>query len=115
MTNIVNLAMRRFGEILKKKSAAAGTKIGTGMKKAVSFSGTRVRKSGHDSQMEKQEQPKIEREHEIPVETSRVEKPSLDTQEYGHVTPNVSAPSVQFSLVFQGSGLSGNSGRVFDL
>jgi hypothetical protein len=105
------VAGHRFGEIVKKKSVAAGTKIGTGMKKAISFAETRVRKSGkvaffrrklmHDNQMEKQEQPKIEREHEAP-ETSRVEKPSLDTQEYGTATPNVSAPSGNLTLSAKG-------------
>jgi hypothetical protein len=106
------IAGRRFGEAVKKKSVAAEIKIGTGMKKAVSLAGTVVRKSGkvaffrgklmHDSQMEKQEQPKIEREHEARIETSRAEKPSLNTQEYGHVTPNVSAPSDNLHLSSKG-------------
>ena len=92
VTNKVNLARRSFGEIFKEKSAAAGTKIETSMKKVVSLA-KRVGKSGHDSQMERQEQPKIERERETPVETSHVEKQSLDTREYGQVTPNARAPS----------------------
>ena len=31
----------------------------------------------------------MEKEHEVPVETNHVEEPSLDAQEYEHVTPNV--------------------------
>jgi len=99
----VNLARRSFGEIFKEKSVAAGTKIETGMKKAISLA-KRVRKSGVDSQMERQEQPKIEREQEAPVETSHVEKPSLDTQEYGQVTPNARTPSGNLAMSSKGQG-----------
>ena len=96
------IARHRFGEIVKKKSVVARTKIGTSMKKAISFAESRVKKSekiayfrgklAHDSQTEKQEQPRTEKEQEVPVEIIHVEKASLDAQEYEHATPEVNTP-----------------------
>ena len=72
------------------------------MKKAISFAETRVKKSekiayfrgklAHDSQTEKQEQPRTEKEQEVPVEIIHVEKASLDAQEYEPATPKVNTP-----------------------
>ena len=97
------IARHRFGEIVKKKSVVAGTKIGTSMKKAISFAENKVKKSEriayfrgkltHDSQTEKQEQVKIEKEYEVPVETIPVEEPILDEQEYETATPIVDTPA----------------------
>ncbi len=110
VTNIVSLALRRFGEIVKKKTVAAGSKIGTGMKKAVSNAEARARKSGTasfpgelatDSRIEKQ-QPKIERMNETPVETSRIEKPILNTGEHKPATTNTPSPSGNSTLSSKG-------------
>jgi hypothetical protein len=111
VTNIVSLELRRFGEILKKKTVAAGSKIGTGMKKAVSNAEARARKSGKtasfpgelatDSRIEKQ-QPKIERMNETPVETSRIEKPILKTGEHKPATPIRPSPSGNSTLSSKG-------------
>jgi len=90
---------RRLGEIAKKKSVAAGAKIEKGMKKAISFVGTRARKitktkssdkkPERDSQVEKPKES-IEIEHEIQVETSGVEVSILNTQESDRASPNAS-------------------------
>jgi hypothetical protein len=96
------ITRHRFGEIVKKKSDVARNKIGTSMKKAISFAETRIKKNEkiahfrgkliHDSQTEKQEHVKIEKEHEVPVEIIQVEEPSLIAQEYEHTTPKVNTP-----------------------
>lgn len=113
MTNIASLALRRFGEIVKKKTVAAGSKIGTGMKKALSNAEARARKSGKttsfpgelatDSRTEKQ-QPKIERMNETRVKTSRIEKPILNTGENKPATPNTPSPSCSSTLSSKGQG-----------
>ena len=90
---------RRLGEIAKKKSVAAGTKIEKGCKKAISFLGTRARritktksfdkKPERDSQVEKHKESK-EIEQEIQVETSGIEVPILNAQESNRASPNAS-------------------------
>jgi hypothetical protein len=95
--------VHHFGEMAKKKSEAAGAKIGVSMKKAVSFAGIQVirisktkffsKKSENGSQEEKPEQLKNEAEHEVALEKSYVEVPILETQECDRVSASMSGSS----------------------
>ena len=103
MGNKTTKHFHRLGEIAKKKSGAAGAKIGASMKKALSFAGARAKKSSKiefsrekvesDMQLEKPEQPKTEIEHETPDEPSHVDVPVLGTQECDSASPNVKGNS----------------------
>ncbi len=95
------------------------------MKKAISFAETRVKKSEkiahfrgkliHDSQTEKQEHVKIEKEQEIPVEIIHEEKPSLDCSRIRTCDSKSEHARKQSNPARQRSGLSGDSSRVFNL
>ena len=97
-----------FGEMAKKKSEAAGAKIGASLKTVVSFAGMQVikisktkvfsKKSEIGSQEEKPEQLKNELEHEVALEQSCVEVPILETQECDRVSPSVRGSSGMSAL-----------------
>jgi hypothetical protein len=95
--------LHNFGKMAKKKSEAAGSKIGASMKKAVSLAGIKVtkisktkvfsKKSETDSQEEKPEQSKNELEHEMAIKQSYVQVPILETQEYDRLSPSINDSS----------------------
>ncbi len=95
-------AKQRFREIIKRKSAAAKNKIGSGMKKAVFSARAKVRKRGNEpskrrkpknhSHMKKTEKPIMEKGVEVIVGTSTSEMPNPSVQETGKAkTLNIDA------------------------
>jgi hypothetical protein len=88
-----------FGATAKKKSEAAGAKIGANMKKAISFAGTQMikisktkvfgKKTETSHQEEKPEHLKNELEHEVALKQSYVQVAILETQERNHLSSSI--------------------------
>ena len=115
-----------FGKIAKKKSEAAGAKIGASMKKALSLASTqgiRIRKtkvfskkSETDNREEKPEQLKNELDHELTSKQNYLQMPILETQEYDRDSPSISdysgkaaSPAIISTLPPKGSALGRSS------
>ena len=95
--------LHHLGTMAKKKSEAAGAKIGASMKKAVSLASIPVikiskpkifgKKNQTESQDEKPELLKNELEPKTALKQSHVQVPTLQTQEYDRNPPSINDSS----------------------